>query len=76
MRDWAFALMRRLAMKPRLLKPGVFLGISILLLTIWLGSVMMLHVASLMVHLLLMLAIFFLVGHLLEATAAEDFWRL
>ena len=63
-------------MKPGLLKPGVFLAISILLLTIWLGSVVMLHVASLMVHLLLMLAIFFLVGHLLEATAAEDFWRL
>jgi hypothetical protein len=58
------------------MKPGPFLAISILLLTMWLGGVVMLHVASMMVHLLLLLAIFFMIGHLLEATAAEDFWRL
>jgi type IV secretory pathway VirB3-like protein len=57
------------------MRPGLFLAISILLLALWIGSIVMLHVASLMVHLLLLLAVLFLVGHILEATATEDFKR-
>jgi hypothetical protein len=50
------------------MKCGSFLAISIVLLVAWIGSVAMLHVASLMVHLLLLLAVLFLAGHLVEGT--------
>jgi uncharacterized membrane protein len=50
------------------MKPGLFLAISIVLLAVWIGSVAMLHVSSLMVHLLLLLAVLFLAGHLVEGT--------
>jgi hypothetical protein len=51
---------------------GEFLGISILLLVLWIGCVAMLHVASILVHLLLLLAVLFLVGHL-AGEASDDF---
>lgn len=50
------------------MKPGWFLSIAILLLAFWVAGVAMLHVASLMVHLLLLLAVLFLAGHLVEGT--------
>jgi hypothetical protein len=50
------------------MKPGLFLAISVLLLAMWITGVAMLHVASLMVHLLLLLAVLFLAGHLVEGT--------
>lgn len=50
------------------MRPGTFLAISILLLVLWIAGVAMLHVASLMVHLLLLLAGLFLAGHLVEGT--------
>jgi uncharacterized membrane protein len=50
------------------MKPGLFLAISILLLVLWVASIAMLHVASLMVHLLLLLAVLFLAGYLVEGT--------
>jgi hypothetical protein len=50
------------------MKPGLFLSIAIALLTIWIASLAMFHVASMMVHLLLLVAILFLAGHLVEDT--------
>lgn len=50
------------------MKPGIFLAISVVLMAVWLGSVAMLQVSSLMVHLLLLLAVLFLAGHLVEGT--------
>jgi hypothetical protein len=50
------------------MKPGLFLAISIVLLAVWVGSIAMLHISSLMVHLLLLLAVLFLAGHLVEGT--------
>lgn len=50
------------------MKPGLFLVISVVLMAVWLGSIAMLHVSSLMVHLLLLLAVLFLAGHLVEGT--------
>jgi hypothetical protein len=50
------------------MKPGLFLAISVVLMAVWLGSIAMLHVSSLMVHLLLLLAVLFLAGHLVEGT--------
>lgn len=50
------------------MKPGIFLAISVVLMAIWLGSVAMLQVSSLMVHLLLLLAVLFLAGYLVEGT--------
>jgi hypothetical protein len=50
------------------MRPGLFLTISIVLLLGWIGSIAMLHVSSLMVHLLLLLAVLFMAGHLVEGT--------
>jgi hypothetical protein len=46
------------------MRSGLFLAISLLLLILWAGSFLMFHVASMLVHLLLLLAVLFLVGHL------------
>lgn len=51
-----------------LMKPSLFLSIAIGLLTVWVASLAMFHVASMMVHLLLLVAILFLAGHLVEDT--------
>jgi hypothetical protein len=43
---------------------GPFLGIAILLLILWLGCFLMFHIASGLIHLLLLFAIIFFVIHL------------
>jgi Family of unknown function (DUF5670) len=48
---------------------GPFLVISMWLLVLWAGSFLMFHVASGLIHLLLLLAILFLVGHLVRDTS-------
>ena len=50
------------------MKPRLFLAISLVLIALWVASIAMLHVASMMVHLLLLLAVLFLAGHLVEDT--------
>ena len=46
-----------------------FLKISLLLLIVWAASFLMFHVGSLMIHLLLVLAVIFYVGHLVRNTS-------
>jgi hypothetical protein len=50
------------------MRPNLFLPISILLLTLWITGYVMFNVANVLVHLLLLLAILFLVGHLVADT--------
>lgn len=51
------------------MKIGSFLFISLLLLILWAACFLMFHVASTMIHLLLMLAVIFFVGHLVKDTS-------
>jgi len=46
-----------------------FLKISLLLLMVWAGSFMVFHVTSVMIHMLLVLAVMFYVGHLVRDTS-------
>jgi hypothetical protein len=48
---------------------GPFLVISMWLLVLWAGGFMMFHVSSVLIHVLLLLAILFLVGHLVRDTS-------
>jgi hypothetical protein len=48
------------------MKLAPFLKISLLLLVVWAGSFLMFHVASVMIHMLLVLAVMFFVGHLVR----------
>jgi hypothetical protein len=50
------------------MRPGLFLAISILLVMLWIASFLMFNIASVLVHLLLLLAVLFLAGHLVENT--------
>jgi hypothetical protein len=50
------------------MRPGLFLAISILLVMLWIASFIMFNIASVLVHLLLLLAVLFLAGHLVENT--------
>jgi hypothetical protein len=50
------------------MRPNLFLAISILLLTLWITGYVMFNVANVLFHLLLLLAILFLVGHLVADT--------
>ena len=43
-----------------------FLKISLLLLIVWAGSFLVFHVASVMIHMLLVLAVMFFVGYLVR----------
>jgi len=43
-----------------------FLKISLLLLIVWAGSFLVFHVASVMIHMLLVLAVMFFVVHLVR----------
>jgi Family of unknown function (DUF5670) len=43
-----------------------FLTISLLLVIFWAGSFLVFHVASVMIHVLLVLAVMFFVGHLVR----------
>jgi hypothetical protein len=52
------------------MKPGLFLSIALLLLTLWLGSLVMFHLGSVLVHLLLLVAVLFLAAHLVRDTSA------
>lgn len=47
---------------------GPFLVISLLLLTLW-ASFLMFHVTSVLIHLLLLMAVIFFVGHLVRNTS-------
>jgi len=46
-----------------------FLSISLLLGSVWAASFLLFHVASSMVHLLLVVAVLFFVGHLVRDTS-------
>jgi hypothetical protein len=46
-----------------------FLAISLLLGTLWAGGFLLFHVASVMIHMLLVLAVMFYVGHLVKDTS-------
>jgi hypothetical protein len=46
-----------------------FLSISLLLAVVWIASFLLFHVASTLVHLLLVLAVLFFVGHLVRNTS-------
>jgi len=48
---------------------GPFLIISLSLLILWAGGFLMLHVASTLIHLLLMMAVIFFVAHLVRNTS-------
>jgi Family of unknown function (DUF5670) len=50
---------------------GPFLGIAILLLILWLGGFLMFHVASGLIHLLLLFAIISLVIHFVTGSTAS-----
>jgi membrane protein YdbS with pleckstrin-like domain len=50
------------------MKPGLLLAISLLLLIVWVGSFTMFHLAGVLVHLLLLLAVLFLAAHLVRDT--------
>ena len=47
---------------------GPFLGIAILLMILWLGGFLMFHVASGLIHLLLLFAVISLIVHFVTAT--------
>lgn len=51
------------------MRPGLFLVIAMLLLIVWAGSFLMLHMASVLIHLLLLLSVLFLGGHLVRDTS-------
>jgi len=46
-----------------------FLKIAILLVIVWAASFLMFHVGSVMIHMLLVLAVMFYVGHLVRDTS-------
>jgi hypothetical protein len=46
-----------------------FLKISLLLLLVWAGGFLVFHVTSVMIHMLLVLAVMFYVGHLVRDTS-------
>jgi hypothetical protein len=46
-----------------------FLKISLLLIVVWAGGFLVFHVASVMIHMLLVLAVIFYVGHLIRNTS-------
>lgn len=48
---------------------GSFLAISIWLLVVWAGGFLMFHVASVLIHLLLLLAVLFLGAYLVRDTS-------
>ena len=48
---------------------GPFLIISLLLLIVWAGGFLMFHVASGLIHLLLLMAAIFLAAHLVRDTS-------
>ncbi len=50
------------------MKPGPFLLIALVLLILWTGFLMF-HVASVLIHLLLLLAFLFLAAHLVRDTS-------
>jgi len=48
---------------------GPFLVISMWLLVLWAGGFLMFHIASVFLHLLLLLAVLFFVGHMVRDTS-------
>ncbi len=51
------------------MRPGPFLVISMWLLILWVGSFLVFHIASALIHLLLLLAVLFLAAHLVGDTS-------
>jgi hypothetical protein len=50
------------------MKLELFLKISLLLGILWAGSFLVFHVASVLIHMLLVVAVLFYVGHLVRDT--------
>jgi hypothetical protein len=48
------------------MKPEAFLKISLLLGMVWVGSFLVFHVANVLIHMLLVAAVLFYVGHLVR----------
>jgi hypothetical protein len=57
------------AFRRRRVRLGPFLVISLWLLVLWAGGFVMFHVSSALIHVLLLLAILFLVGHIVRDTS-------
>jgi hypothetical protein len=51
------------------MRAGPFLVIAMWLLILWAGSFLMFHIASVLIHLLLLLAALFLAAHLVQDTS-------
>lgn len=51
---------------------GPFLGLALLLMVLWLGGFLMFHVASALIHLLLLFAVISLVVHLFTGSKATS----
>ena len=50
------------------MRSGSFFVIFLLLLIVWVGSFLVFHIASVLIHLLLLLAAIFLAAHLVRDT--------
>jgi hypothetical protein len=50
------------------MRSGPFLVLSLLMVIFWAESFLLLHVASFLIHLLLLVAVLFFVGYLLRET--------
>jgi hypothetical protein len=53
------------------MKFSAFLALFMVLLLLWAGGFLVYHVASLMIHLLLLAAVFFLVIHLVRGRSSK-----
>jgi hypothetical protein len=53
------------------MKSSAFLAIFMVLLLLWAGGFLVYHVASLLIHLLLVLALIFLVIHVVRSVARK-----
>lgn len=51
---------------------GPFLGLALLLMVLWVGGFLMFHVASALIHLLLLFAVISLVVHLFTGSKATS----
>jgi hypothetical protein len=48
---------------------GLFFATSMLLVTLWAEAFLMFHIATMMIHLLLLVSVLFLAGHLVRDTS-------
>ena len=52
-----------------ILRLGLFFATSMLLVTLWAEAFLMFHIATMMIHLLLLVSVLFLAGHLVRDTS-------